>query len=43
MTVYADLGSIDDFGGSGSPSWRAVGWLGEGHAFTQGEVSKKFV
>jgi len=43
MTFYADLGPIDYFRSSGSPSWRAVGWLGEGKPFSQGQVSDAFV
>jgi len=42
MTWYADLGSIDYFRGSTATSWRAVGWLGEGHPYSQGEVSAPF-
>jgi hypothetical protein len=42
MAYYADLGPIDYFR-SGSHSWRAVGWLEEGHSFVQGEVTVDFV
>ena len=42
MTWYADLGPIDYFRSDSSPSFRAVGWLGEGHAFPQDEVSPEF-
>jgi len=41
MAIYADLGPIDYFR-SATSSWRAVGWLGEGHPFRQGEVSGAF-
>ena len=43
MTWYADLGPIDYFRSAGSASWRAVGWLGAGHPFAQGEVSDESV
>ena len=39
MTWYADLGPLDYFRDHGDPSLRAVGWLGAGHPFPQGEVS----
>jgi len=42
MTWYADLGPIDYFRSDSSPSFRAVGWLGEGHPFPQDEVSTEF-
>jgi hypothetical protein len=42
MTWYADLGPIDYFGEDEFPNLRAVGWLGEGHPYPQGEVSALF-
>jgi hypothetical protein len=43
MTWYADLGRIDYFREYSFPGLRAVGWLGDGHPFPQGEVSQEFV
>ena len=42
MTWYADLSPIDYFRSHSSPSFRAVGWLGEGHPFPQDEVRPEF-